>query len=113
MSSKKDTRVYLRDMLYQIEIIESELPAISREEFMARPFYQNAMIRSIEVMGEAVKNIPDSYKQEHPDVPWKQIAGTRDKLIHGYAAIDLAQIWNILQRDVPSLKHAVLTLLTE
>ncbi|MDU9376737.1 hypothetical protein McpSp1_13640 [Methanocorpusculaceae archaeon Sp1] len=104
MSPRKDIQVYLLDILTQIEVIESELPAISREEFMKRALYQNAMIRSIEVIGEAAKNIPDTYKAEHPEIMWKQMAGTRDKLIHGYAAIDLVQIWNILQYDIPSLK---------
>ncbi|MCZ0860180.1 DUF86 domain-containing protein [Methanocorpusculum sp. MG] len=112
MSPRKEVQVYLFDILFQIEVIESELPAISHEEFMKRALYQNAMIRSIEVIGEAVKNIPDTYKAEHPEIPWKEMAGTRDKLIHGYAAIDLMQIWNILQYDIPPLKRGIVKLLS-
>lgn len=68
---------------------------------------QDAVIRRIEIMGEAVKNTAEDFKEKYPDVPWQDIAGTRDKLIHGYFGIDLELIWEVTQSNIPELKREI------
>ena len=110
---KRDITIYLSDMLEQIEIIDTELPAISREEFFSCPFYQNALIRSLEIIGEAAKYIPAEVRETYPQIPWKQITGMRDKLAHGYATVDLNATWNTLIHDIPKLRDNLLGLLED
>lgn len=69
------------------------------------------MIRSLEVIGEAVKQLSENTKSQRPEIPWRQIAGMRDRLIHGYFTVNLEGVWNAGMRDVPKLKEAVLYLL--
>ena len=109
--SVKDPLVYVRDMLDQIEIIRDELPGISKDEFLSRPFYQNALIRSLEIIGEAAKGVNEEFRHKHSDIPWRQITGMRDKLAHGYATIDLQETWNTLIYDIPPLYEMLMGLI--
>ena len=72
---------------------------------------QDGVIRQLEIIGEAVKNLPDSFREKHPHIPWQDIAGTRDKLIHHYFGVSLDEVWLMVQRDVPVLKAAVVEIL--
>lgn len=90
-------------MIDQIEIIRSELPSVSKEEFFSRALYQNAFIRCLELIGEAAKGVDDEYRNLHPEIPWKQMAGMRDKLIHCYATVNLDEVWNTLTADIDPL----------
>ena len=80
---------------------------------MADPVMQRAVIRSIEIIGEATKNLSNSLKEQYPDVPWKLIAGTRDKLIHAYFEVDWVIVWNILQSEIPVLEKRVRAILDD
>jgi len=100
---KKDPQIYIQDMIEQIEFIQFELSHISKDEFFTRALYQNAFIRSLELIGEATKGIDDEYRALHPEIPWKSMAGMRDKLIHCYATIDLEEVWNTLSVDIGPL----------
>ncbi len=80
---------------------------------MADRMRQDAVLRKFEVIGEAVKQLTDSTKQRHPGIPWRQIAGMRDRLIHHYFGVDLDLMWRVTERDLPALKQAVDTLLTD
>jgi len=86
---KKDVNIFLSHILESIENIESFSKNISRNEFMKERFNQNAIVRELEIIGEASKNIPDDFKKEHSNINWKEIVGTRDKLIHHYFGVDL------------------------
>lgn len=71
------------------------------------------MIRSFEVIGEAVKRVSQQLRQNHPEVPWQQIAGFRDVLIHDYMGLDLDKVWNVVERNLPDLKSKILLILQE
>ena len=74
---------------------------------------QDQIIRRIQVIGEAVKNLPDDLKRSHPEVPWRDIAGMRDIVIHQYFGIDLEFVWNVLTKDIPDLKLKILKIRDE
>jgi uncharacterized protein with HEPN domain len=74
---------------------------------------QDAVVRNFEVIGEAVKRIPESMKEERPDIPWRRIAGLRDVLIHQYMRVDLEAVWAIVRDDLPEFKQAVAEILAE
>jgi len=81
--------------------------------FIGSPMAQDAVIRNFEVIGEAVKRIPESLKEERPDIPWRRIAGLRDVLIHQYMRVDLEAVWAIVRDDLPEFKQAVAEILAE
>lgn len=74
---------------------------------------QDALIRKLEVIGEAVKNLSESAKQRRPEIPWRQIAGMRDRLTHDYFGVDLTLVWISVEKDLPNLKATVEQLLAE
>lgn len=74
---------------------------------------QGAVIRKIEIIGEAVKNVSDAIKEKYPEIPWIKIAGTRDKLIHGYFGVNIERIWFIVEKDLPELKRQIQKILNE
>lgn len=78
---------------------------------MAERMRQDAVIRKLEIIGEAVKQLSNATKESRSEIPWKQIAGMRDRLTHGYFGVDLALVWRVVERDLPALKAAVMALL--
>lgn len=103
----KDHLIFIKHVLGSIEIIENYLGNISKEDFMKDQKLQDAVIRRLEVIGEAVKNIPYELREKYPKIPWQGIAGTRDKLTHHYFGIDLELIWNVTKDDLPVLKKEI------
>jgi uncharacterized protein with HEPN domain len=106
----KDDRVYLehiRDALDDIATYTN----VGREVFLADRMRQDATLRKLQVIGEAVKNLSDQMKSRQPLIPWKQIAGMRDKVIHDYFGVNLAIVWAVVERDLPALETAVSALL--
>lgn len=106
----KGERVYLGHLRDAINDIEQYTSA-GRDAFMAERMRQDAVIRKLEIIGEAVKQLSNATKESRPEIPWKQIAGMRDRLTHGYFGVDLALVWRVVERDLPALKAAVMALL--
>ena len=104
--AERDERLYLDDILTAIDRI---LPytAHGREAFFADPRTQDAVIRNLEVIGEAIRGISPATREGHPEVPWKQIAGTRDRVIHGYFTVDLEIVWEIVDTELAGLRRQV------
>ncbi|MGB9717670.1 MAG: DUF86 domain-containing protein [Thermoproteota archaeon] len=102
---------YLKDILDSINDIESFIGSMSFDEFKKDKKTINAVVRSIEVIGEATKNIPKIIKNRHKEVPWKKMAGMRDKLIHEYFGIDIEILWKTATEDIPPLKKPIQNIL--
>ena len=103
----RDIRVYLQDILESIGIIEEYTQELSAEDFFHRRQTQDAVIRRLEIIGEAVKHIPSDIRIEFPAIPWKKIAGMRDFLIHEYFGVNLERVWLVVSRDLPPLKKQI------
>ncbi len=108
----KDDRLYLIHIIESVSRIESYTHE-GRDTFMDSPMAQDAVIRNFEVIGEAVKQIPDTLKLKRPDIPWRRIAGLRDVLIHQYMSVDLDAVWAIVEEDLPVFRQAVAEILAE
>jgi len=108
---KKDPRVYLAHILESAEWIEKDIRGMSAEDFLDNVPIQDAVIRRIQIIGEAVKKLPDDVKEKAPDIPWRKIAGIRDKVIHDYVDVDIELVWGIIQKDLQALKGKVEELL--
>ena len=102
---KKDSEVFIEHILESIELIENYTANKTFSDFIESVQLQDSIIHRIEIIGEAVKNLPAEVKSNYPDVPWKNIAGMRDVLIHKYFGIDLELTWQVVQKDIPDLKR--------
>lgn len=102
--------LYLKHVLDAIGKIE-RYAAVGREEFMATSHWQDAVIRQLEIIGEAVKRLSPEAVGRRPQIPWRRIAGMRDVLIHDYMGVDLEAVWQVAQQDLPELRRAVEDLL--
>ncbi|MEK9134765.1 MAG: DUF86 domain-containing protein [Patescibacteria group bacterium] len=108
---RKNIRIFLLHILESIERIESFTAGISREKFLESEMIQDAVIRRLGIIGEAVKNLPQSFKNNHQEIEWKKIAGTRDIIIHEYFGVDLKLTYKIIEKDIPELKEKISELL--
>jgi uncharacterized protein with HEPN domain len=106
----KDARVYLRHIADAILRIDAFMPA-DKKSFLRDVQCQDAVMRNLAVIGEATKKLPRPVWDRHAEVPWKAIAGMRDKLIHDYVSVDVTVVWDTVQQDLPVLRAAVADLL--
>lgn len=110
----KDDTIFLQHILDSITRIESFTRTAVKKRFLNDEMMQSAIIRQIEIIGEAVKNLPIGFTQKYPLVQWGAIAGTRDKLIHHYFGVDLDLIWDVVvQKELPKLKSQIEKILKE
>jgi uncharacterized protein with HEPN domain len=96
--------VYLRHILDAISRIGEYLQGINEEEFVRNYLVQDGVIRQLEIIGEATKQISQGTREKHSNIPWKDMAGMRDKLIHDYFGVDVEQVWLTASNDIPTLK---------
>lgn len=104
--------LYLRHVLDAIGKIE-RYAAVGYDEFMASSHWQDAVIRQLEIIGEAVKRISPETLRYQPDIPWRRVAGMRDVLIHDYMGVDLEAVWQVTQKDLAQLRQEVEELLSK
>lgn len=104
MSALRDDSVYLEHIRGAIARIESYLEGITEQEFSETPLLQDGVIHQLQIIGEASKRLPIDLQQKMPGVPWKDVAGMRDKLVHDYFGVDLEAVWETVTKDLPVLK---------
>ena len=107
---KKDPRVYLAQILERIDRI-SEYTADGKEAFLADQRTQDAVIRNFEVIGEAAKRISEEYRRKYPTIPWRELAGFRDVLIHQYEGVSVTEVWLIVEKDLNPIRDAIRSML--
>ena len=110
---KREYRDYLLDIFNSINEIASFIVNMTYEDFMKDRKTCNAVIRSIEIIGEATKQIPKSIKDKNPSIPWKRMVGMRDKMIHEYFGIDYAIFWKTAKETLPKLKDKIAIFIKE
>ena len=111
MSDKNDM-AFIEHILDSIGAIESFSKGMNKKELVSNRLKQSAIVREIEIIGEAVKNISRNLKNKHKEIEWKEIAGTRDKMIHHYFGVDLDIVWSIIKLNLPKLKKNILKIKT-
>jgi len=104
---KKDPQVYLAHILQSISAIERYLQGVSKERFLESEEKQDLITRRLEIIGEAVKQLPEEFKQQYPDIPWRDIGDMRNILIHVYFDIDYTIVWKTATELIPKLKEQI------
>lgn len=109
---KRDVNLYVKDILEAMESIEKFVEDMTFEDFKSDDKTSSAVIRKFEIIGEATKNIPESIKRKYPDIPWKEMASFRDKLIHLYFGIKYEIVWDTIKIEMPKLKPKIKEILS-
>ncbi len=104
---KKNDDFFINHILDAINKIEKYTANTDYDDFIKDMMKQDAVIREIEIIGEAVKKLSEKYKDKKSNIPWKDIAGMRDKLIHDYFGVDIDAIWETVLKDIPDLKSKI------
>lgn len=106
---KRSDTVYLSHILDAITQIEIYTAGLSYDQFSQTRLVQDGVIRQLEIIGEASRNLSDDFRDQHSELPWPQIIGLRNRLIHAYFEVNLGIVWDIVQNDLPPLKQKVTT----
>ena len=110
---KREVILFIDDILISMNDIEDFSKKMSKEKLLNDKLHQSAIVRQIEIIGEAVKNLPNSFREKYPDVPWAKMAGMRDVIIHSYFSVDLGTVWKVIKDDLPVLKKQILKIKKE
>lgn len=105
--------LFVEDVLQAVDKIESYTKGLSFESFEGDDLVVDAVIRNLEVIGEAARHLPEKLRREHPDIPWKRMIGLRNIMIHAYFGVDRSIVWKIVTENLPEAKGALESLLSE
>lgn len=109
----KSPKEYLAHILDEADYLLDTSEGISEERFMHDATLQRAFSRSLEIIGEAVKNLPADFTKDQDQIDWKAIAGMRDRLIHGYFGVDYEIVWDVIKSEIPKLKEQIALIIKE
>lgn len=107
----RDHRLYLRDIFTAMVAIQEFIENMDFETFVEDDKTASAVIRKLEIIGEATKNVPEGIRREYPQVPWRQMAGMRDRVIHSYFGVDYALVWETVKSQIPLLQPVIVQIL--
>jgi uncharacterized protein with HEPN domain len=110
---KKDDTVYLRHIIDAIQRIEKYTKNLNQDQFTANYLVQDGVIRQIEIIGEPAKRVSNQLRNNTSHIPWKDIVGMRNKLIHDYFGVDVDAVWDTVVRDIPGLKQDIQELINK
>jgi uncharacterized protein with HEPN domain len=99
-----DELAYVKHMLDEARYLEGVAATLERTVFLGDPTLQRAFVRSLEVIGEAAKHVSEPFRMRHPDIPWRAMAGMRDRMIHNYLGVDYEIVWDVVKNKVPALR---------
>ena len=103
----KNDAVYLHHILDSINRIQGYIAGVSYDQFLQNSLLQDGVVRQLEIIGEAAKNVSSGFRDAHPELPWRQMTGIRNKLIHAYFEVDLFIVWDSVRSDLLPLKQQV------
>ncbi|ATU08217.1 HepT-like ribonuclease domain-containing protein [Methanohalophilus portucalensis] len=109
----REYRLFLTDIVEAIDEIEDFTSGMDFTDFLNDRKTQKAVVKNIEIIGEAAKNVPDEIKASYPDIPWRVIVGMRDRLAHGYFGIDYLIVWDVVGNRLIGLRNAIRAILVE
>lgn len=104
---KRDPRLYLDDILQSLDLIRQHTKDTTEEGFYRNLLVQDAVIRRLEIIGEAARHIPARLRDKHPEIPWLDIVGMRNILAHEYFGVQLRRAWKVVQQDLPILRDSI------
>ena len=104
---------YLRHMLAEADYLAEQSAKLERDAFLQDETLKRAFVRSVEIIGEATKHVPDDFRMQHPEFEWRAMAGMRDRLIHGYFGVDYELVWDVVVNKIPTLRGQLMQLLGE
>jgi len=107
----RDYRIYLKDIGSAMESIQAFIKNMQYEEFCKDDRTASAVIRKLEIIGEATKQIPSQFRQKYPHIPWKEMAGMRDRLIHFYFGVDYKLVWETVKKRMPVIHKVIINIL--
>jgi uncharacterized protein with HEPN domain len=109
----RNIQLFIQDILDYIERINEYVEGYDLNNFLGDRKTCDSVLRCLEVIGEAAKNIPDEIRGQYPSVPWRDMAGMRDKVIHGYFVVDFEMVWLVIKEDLPTIKPIIKQMLLE
>ncbi len=110
---KFNDSIYLQHILDAIQKIDIYLQGIGKDEFLTNSLIQDGTIRQLEIIGEATKQLSSELRDQQSSIPWSQMAGMRDKLIHHYFGVDLGTVWLTATQDIPELRIPIQSLIDQ
>ncbi|MFW6283110.1 MAG: DUF86 domain-containing protein [Minisyncoccales bacterium] len=113
MKKERNIKVYLDDILESIGKIEKYTEEVSEEEFYKNDQLQDSILRRLEVIGEAVNNIPKEFRDKYSKIPWRKISGIRNVLIHEYFGVNMKRVWKVIVEDISKLKEDIIKIKKE
>mgnify|MGYP001430071181 CR=1 FL=1 len=109
--SKRDWKLFLEDILESIELIEDYIKGMNLDDFRNDRKTIDAVVRNLEIIGEAARNIPDEIKNRYQEIDWRGMIGLRNRIIHEYFGVSTTIIWNILKQEIPPIKEKIKSIL--
>jgi len=109
----KDDNVFIKHMLDEVNFITKEIKGLDYEDLVSNETLKRAIVRSLEIIGEAAKNLSKGFKDEHSNIKWRELAGLRDKLIHYYFGVKWERVWDVIKNVIPEIEDKLKKMLEE